>query len=159
MGIRKRQHDYNCSLIAALAWLLIFAQPAYANYQSPGVQQSAAAGNPCVNPAVVLVSLTGATSGTTAVQIVALSGTTKIYVCSLTVIGVSGTAPTFSLVQGTGVNCATGQSVVRQSWATTAGTLYHFASPVAVGAAGNAFCYLSGGTLPVQNYQLTYVQI
>lgn len=120
---------------------------------------ASAVGNPCANPASTLVSITGATAGTTAAQIVALSGTTKIYICSMTIIGVSGTAPTFSLVQGTGSNCATGQTVVKQSWATTAGTLYAFANPVAVGAAGAALCYLDAGTLPIQNYQITYVQI
>lgn len=122
------------------------------------VSQVATGGNPCVNPNATLLSVTGATSGTTAVQIIALSGTTKIYICSLTVIGVSGTTPAFSLVQGTGTNCATGQTVVRTSWATTAGQLYTFHGPVAVGAAGAALCYLDTGTTPIQNYQLTYVQ-
>jgi hypothetical protein len=123
------------------------------------VSQATTGPNPCMNPAATLVSANGATSGTTAVQIVALSGSTKIYLCSLSVIGVSGTTPTFSLVQGTGSNCATGQTVVVQSWATTAGAIYAFANPVAVGAAGNALCYLDTGTTPIQKYTLTYVQI
>lgn len=115
-------------------------------------------GNPCSNPTAALVSVTGATSGTTAVQIVALSGTAKVYLCSLTVIGVSGTTPTFSLVQGTGANCAAGQTVLVQAFATAAGTTYAYATPVAVSVAGNAVCYLDTGTTPVQNYTLTYVQ-
>lgn len=122
------------------------------------VSQNPTGGNPCHNPSATLVSATGATSGTAAVQIVALSGTTKIYVCSLSVIGVSGTTPTFSLVQGTGSNCANGQTVVQQSWTTTAGSIYAFANPVAVGVAGNALCYLDTGTSPVQRYTITYVQ-
>lgn len=122
------------------------------------VSQNPSGGNPCLNPSATLVSATGATSGTSAVQIVALSGSTKIYLCSLSVIGVSGTNPTFSLVQGTGSNCATGQTVLVQSWATTAGAIYAFANPVAVGVAGNALCYLDTGTTPVQRYTLTYVQ-
>jgi hypothetical protein len=122
------------------------------------VSTSPNGGNPCQNPSATLVSANGATSGTAAVQIVALSGSTKIYICSLTVIGVSGTSPTFSLVQGTGSNCATGQTIVVRSWTTTAGSLYAYANPVAVGAAGNALCYLNTGTTPVQNYTLTYVQ-
>lgn len=114
--------------------------------------------NPCVNPTSTLVSIAGATSGTAAVQIIALSGSTKVYICSMSIIGVSGTTPTFSLVQGTGSNCASSQTVLKQSWATAAGTLYAFANPVAVGVAGQAVCYLDTGTTPIQNYQITYVQ-
>lgn len=124
----------------------------------PSTPVTMAGGNPCENPSATLVSATGATAGTAAVQIVALSGTTKIYICSLNVIGVSGTTPTFSLVQGTGVACATGQTVVQQSWTTAAGTIYAFANPVAVGASGNALCYLDTGTTPIQKYTLTYIQ-
>jgi hypothetical protein len=114
--------------------------------------------NPCQNSSATLASLSGTTSGTAAVQLIALSGSTKIYICSLSVIGVSGTTPTFSLVQGTGSNCATGQSVLQTAWTTAAGTLYAFANPVAVSVAGNAVCYLDTGTTPVQRYTLTYVQ-
>lgn len=124
----------------------------------PSTPVTMAGGNPCQNPSATLVSITGATAGTTAVQIVALSGVTKIYVCSLTVIGVSGTTPTFSLVQGTGSNCVTGQTVLVQSWATTAATIYAFANPVAVSVAGNALCYLDTGTTPIQRYTMTYIQ-
>lgn len=124
----------------------------------PSTPVTMAGGNPCENPSATLISATGATAGTAAVQIIALSGTTKIYVCSLNVIGVSGTTPTFSLVQGTGSNCATGQTVVQQSWTTAAGTIYAFANPVAVGVSGNALCYLDTGTTPIQKYTLTYVQ-
>lgn len=115
-------------------------------------------GNPCQNPNATLVSIPVTTSGTTAAQIVALSGSTKIYICALTVIGQSGTTPTFSLVQGTGTNCATGQTVVVPAFATPANTLFSFAKPVSVGVAGNALCYLQTGTTPVTKAQLTYVQ-
>lgn len=119
---------------------------------------SIAGSNPCMNPTVTLVSITGATSTTNATQIIALSGSTKIYICSLSVIGVSGTLPTFSLVQGTGSNCVTSQTTVVQAFSTLANAITAFAGPIAVGAAGNELCYKDGGTTPVQNYQLTYVQ-
>lgn len=122
------------------------------------VVQSPNGGNPCLNPSATLLSISGSTSGTAAVQVVALSGSTKIYVCSMSIIGVSGTNPTFSLVQGTGSNCANGQSVLVNAWTTTAGQLYPFANPVAVGVAGNAVCYLDTGTTPIQRYTITYVQ-
>jgi hypothetical protein len=115
--------------------------------------------NPCANPQATLVSVTGATSTNNATQIVALSGTTKIFICSMTVVGVSGTSPTFSLVYGTGTNCATGQTTLVQAFSTTANQSYLFQGPVAVSPAGNAVCYKDGGTSPVENYQITYVQI
>lgn len=114
--------------------------------------------NPCGNPGATLQAASGVTSGTTAVQIIALSGTTKVYVCSLSIIGVSGTTPTLSLVQGTGTNCATSQTTLLPAFGTTAGQLYAFANPVTLTSAGFALCYLPGGTTPVQNFVLTYVQ-
>ena len=131
---------------------------AIASDQSAVSVSQSAGPNPCQNPAATLTSVFGSTSGTTAVQIVALSGTTKVYICSLTVVGVSGTTPTFSLVYGTGVNCGTGQAVVLGAWTTAANTVYAFANPVAVVPAGQAVCYLDTGTTPVQRYTLTYVQ-
>lgn len=120
---------------------------------------ASAGGNPCRNPAAILQSTAVTTSGTTAVQIIALSGTLKIYICSLTVINQSGTQPiTFSLVQGTGTNCATGQTVVVPAFATPANTLFAFANPVSVGVSGNALCYLQTGTTPVTKVQITFVQ-
>lgn len=116
--------------------------------------------NGCLSPGSTLISVTGATSGTSATQIIALVAAKKIFICSMTITSVSGTAPTFSLVQGTGTNCATGQTTLVQAFATatTAGTLYTFANPVAVSVSANAVCYLDGGTTPVQNYQITYTQ-
>ena len=123
-----------------------------------GVTVSITGGNPCQNPNATLVSTGVTTAGTAAVQIVALSGSTKIYICSLTVIGQSGTTPTFSLVQGTGAACVTGQTVVVPAFATPVNTLFAFANPVSAGVAGNALCYLQTGTTPVTKVQVTYVQ-
>ncbi len=117
--------------------------------------------NACMNPTSTLASISSATSTTAAVQIIASSGSKKIYVCSMTVVSVSGTAPTFSLVYGTGTNCGTGQGVLIQAFPTsaTAGTFYTFANPTAVTPASQALCYLDtdSGT-PVQNYTISYVQ-
>ncbi len=116
-------------------------------------------GNPCQNPQATLLSVAGATSGTAKVQIIALSGSTKIYVCALTVIGVAGTSPTFSLVSGTGSNCASATTTVVQAFGATANQLYQFANPVLVTTGGHELCYLEGGTSsPNSNYQVTYVQ-
>lgn len=101
----------------------------------------------------------GATSGTAAVQIVPLVAGTPVYVCFFEVTGVSGTTPTFSLVYGTGTNCATGQHLFLNAGATTANVPLVFPGTY-VGAipAGNAVCYLDGGTTPVQNYILVVAQ-
>ena len=81
--------------------------------------------NACMNPTSTLASISGVTSGTAAVQIIAASGSTKIYICSMTIISSSGTTPTFSLVYGTGSNCGTGQNTLISAFATatTAGVL------------------------------------
>lgn len=122
-------------------------------------QQYNAGGNGCVNPYSTLVSVNNSgTSGTSAVQIIALSGTTKIYVCSLTVLEVSGTTPTFSLESGTGTNCASSTTVNVFPFTGSTTTPTVFANPVAVTAAGFALCYLQTGTSPVYKFVLTYVQ-
>lgn len=114
-------------------------------------------GNPCQSPSATLSSVAGATSGTAAVQLVAISGTTKIYICSVNITGVSGTTPTFSLKYGTGTACATGGVTILGAWTTTANTVYTFMQPF-VTPAGQALCYLDTGTTPIQNYAITYVQ-
>jgi hypothetical protein len=115
-------------------------------------------GNPCLNPNATLLWVAGSTSGTSAVQIIALSGSNRIYICSLNVTGVSGTTPAFGLVYGTGSNCATGQTTVQGAFTTTAAALYSFHGPGPITAAGTALCYLNTGTTPVQRYSITYVQ-
>jgi hypothetical protein len=123
------------------------------------ISTPAASGNPCVSPDGVLTSTSvAATSGTAAVQVIALSATQKVFVCSMSVVGTSGSTPTFSLVYGTGTNCAGGQATLVPAFGTTAGQLYAFANPVAVTPTGQAVCYLDGGTTPVQSVVLTYVQ-
>lgn len=161
--VRSRNHRRRSGLSVKrllLSALLALAPGlrAQSNISQPVPVTMAAGSNPCQNPEATLVSTGVTTSGTAAVQIVALSGSTKVYICSLTVIGQSGTNPTFSLVQGTGSSCASGQTTVVPAFATPANTLFAFANPVSVGAAGNALCYLDAGTTPVQKAQITYVQ-
>ena len=128
---------------------------------APTVQLSLAGvsgSNACLNPHTLLTSTAVTTAGTTAAQVIALSGTAKIYLCSMSVVGQSGTTPTFSLVTGTGSNCGTGQAVLIPAFATPANTLLPFANPVAVSPAGAALCYLQTGTTPVSVVAMTYVQ-
>lgn len=104
-------------------------------------------------------TVSGSTSGTSATQIVAAISGDPIYVCSMTVVPVSGTTPTFSLVYGTGTNCGTGQTTFLASFPTAAGVPINFPQRL-VGEvpAGSALCYLDGGTTPVQFYLINYAQ-
>lgn len=112
-----------------------------------------------VNQTKTTTTLVGATTGTAATQIVPLVAATSIYVCRVTVVGISGTTPTFSLVYGTGANCATGQTVFLGAVSTVAQTVTTVGGPY-LGAvpAGKALCYLDAGTTPVQNYIIVYAQ-
>jgi hypothetical protein len=101
----------------------------------------------------------GSTSGTNATQIVAAVAGEPIYVCSLVVVGTSGTNPTFSLEQGTGSNCASNAKVILAAFATTANTPVIFPADLTTEtASGYALCYLDGGTSPIQWYVITYAQ-
>jgi len=116
-------------------------------------------GNPCANPSTALGQLSGTTSGTSLTQILALSGSTKVYVCSLSVIATAGTNPTFQLEYGTSSNCGSGTTALTQAIPIVTTSLFAFANPVGLTTAGQALCYVVGGTVsPVAKYQLTYVQ-
>jgi len=119
---------------------------------------SRAYANPCADKDAILNSLSGATSGTVATQVIALVAAQRIHICSMSVVGVSGTAPTFSLVRGTGTNCGTGQVVVFTAFGTSAAVTFAYTDTVAILAAGNALCYLSGGTDPVHGFIINYIQ-
>jgi hypothetical protein len=146
------------SIVLLLTGLVYFAAGQSNISQPAPVTISTAGANPCHNPASVLNAVLASTSGTSATQIIALSGSTKIFPCSLNVVGVSGTTPTFSLVYGTGTNCATGQTVYLGAWTTTANTVYPFVGPMPPTPAGQALCYLDTGTTPIQRVTLSYVQ-
>ncbi len=92
-------------------------------------------------------------AGTTAsVQLVALSGSTKIYVCSLALIG--STATVFSVIGGTGSACGTSAVAIMGSSTATNGmslalngglTLGNGNGTVASTAAGSELCLVQSG--------------
>jgi hypothetical protein len=142
-----------CRRLLYLTGFLLIASGGWAQQQFSG------GGNGCLNSHGTLISINNSgTSGTSSVQIVALSGTAKIYVCSLTVLQVSGTSPTFSLTSGTGTACATGTAVMVFPFTGSTTTPSAFANPVGVTAAGAQLCYIQTGTSPVYKFVLTYVQ-
>jgi len=156
-ALAANQSD-NVAQVAGVAPVMTAAStPAAATDRGLVVSPSPNGGNPCQNPSATLASVAGATSGTAAVQLVGLSGSTKIYICSVNITGISGTTPTFSLKYGTGTACATGGVTILGAWTTAANTVYTFTQPF-VTPAGQELCYLDTGTTPVQNYAITYVQ-
>lgn len=154
-----------CALMFLLMWAWVcndfferVSAAAQINNSAPApVTITIVGGNPCENPNAILQAVFISTAGTAAIQIIAAIAGAKIYPCSLNVVGVSGTNPTFSLVYGTGTNCATGQTVFLGTWTTLANTVYAFMK-MGPTPASQALCYLDGGTTPIQRVTLSYVQ-
>lgn len=103
-------------------------------------------------------------NGTASVQLIALSGATVVYVCSLSLIAAGAT--TVALTTGTGAACVTGTAAVigsttvanSVSLAANGGlTLGNGAGTVAKGAASSELCMVLGTSVFVSG-NLTYVQ-
>lgn len=105
-------------------------------------------------------------TGTSSVQLVGLSGSTVIYVCSLSLI--AGGATTAVLTTGTGTACVTGNAAVLGdttanianglSFAANGGlTLGNGAGTIAKGAASSELCMILGSNVRMSG-NLTYVQ-
>lgn len=105
-------------------------------------------------------------NGTSSVQLIALSGSTTIYVCSLSLIAAGAT--TVAITTGTGTACVTGNAAVIGS--TTANIANSMAFPanggmtlgngggtIALGAASGELCMILGTSVFVSG-NLTYVQ-
>jgi hypothetical protein len=129
--------------------------------QAGGVQTvalSATAANPCQNPNATLTAIAGATSGTSATQIIALASGKQIFICSVVLTTISGTSPTYKLEYGTGSNCAVVVgTLVGPSAVSVAGNVFSYANAFIV-PASDELCYLDGGTTPIYDYAIVYVQ-
>ena len=106
-------------------------------------------------------------NGTSLVQLIALSGSTKIYVCSLFLM-TNSTATTFALTAGTGTACATPTGTVigpttanianGPNLITGAGlTLGNGGGTIASGVASSELCMVLGSNVYVSG-NLTFVQ-
>lgn len=131
------------------------------NSTSTGTVNLGNGGNGCQNPSSTLQAITVSTSGTSATQFIAASGSTKIYVCSVNIGNGGGTTPTLSLQYGTGANCVTSPTTFQPLVAVPAGTAAPVLLPgpqVYVTPASQALCYTMGGTTPTGTLVVTYVQ-
>lgn len=100
----------------------------------------------------------------TTTQIVALSGSTIIYVCSFSIVSNGGTATTVTFVDGTGTNCATSQSSRSAGMPLTAATnTVGIARGSGQGmilktsTAGDALCVTSSGAATI-GVDISYAQ-
>jgi hypothetical protein len=134
-----------------MRFLLAFALVALCLF--PPTQASAE--SVCQGPPTT-VAVTISSTGTT--QLVALSGNTTIYVCSL-LLTMNGTTPGIQFEYGTGTNCATGLQALTGVMAPTTGSVLQAGALVQFQTLpGNALCAVASGTTPsIQGY-VTYVQ-
>ncbi len=118
--------------------------------------------DPCSYAAKTNLAISG--NGTSLAQIIAASGSTKIYVCSLSLIAAGSTA--YNLNTGTGSNCASSTAALMGSTTaangmtfTTGGglTLGNGSGTVLVTAASSALCTLQSTAVYVSG-SMTYVQ-
>ena len=127
----------------------------------------AGASDPCQDVSAIKQSAAIAISSATTVQLIALSGTTTIYVCGFTAAAGAGTNPSIQFEYGTGANCAGSPTVLTGAMATgvtvatgVPGPIFTSAGAGTVfkSAAGNEICAVTAGTTP--NFQgfISYVQ-
>ncbi len=126
---------------------------------------NATAGDPCMFAPKTNLAISQ--NGTSSVQLVALSGATAIYVCSLSLIAAGAT--TVALTTGTGTACVTGNAAVIGSTTANIANSMSFAAnggltigsgqgTIAKGAASSELCMILGTNVFVSG-NLTYVQI
>ena len=126
---------------------------------------NATAGDPCMFAKKTNLAISQ--NGTSSVQLIALSGSTTIYVCSLSLVAAGAT--TVAITTGTGTACVTGNAAVigsttanianSMSFAANGGmTLGNGGNTIASGAASSELCMVLGTSVYVSG-NLTYVQI
>ena len=117
--------------------------------------------DPCANPSLIKSSAAINVSSATTTQIVALSGTTKIYVCEADVNAV-GTSPSVKFITGTGTACATPDQTLTGAMvpSATVGTVHFgYGGSMWTSNAGDELCLVSaGGTVTTETGFVTYVQ-
>ena len=121
------------------------------------------ANDPCL--AAAKTNLPISFNGTTSTQQIALSGATKIYICSIHLIAAAATV--FNITTGTGTNCASGTPAAifgslttanGESYAANGGIAYgNGGGTVGVTPAGYALCFAQTNAVYVSG-NLTYVQ-
>lgn len=114
--------------------------------------------DPCQSSGTAKSSV--AISATADAELVAISGSTVIYVCGFSANAAGGTAPSFRFVYGTGATCATGLTALTGAYLQSLnGTVNYTPGATAFKTpAGNALCIDVGGTTPDIRGVISYVQ-
>lgn len=139
-------------------------QATMANSSPVVLASNQTAADPCMFQAKTNLPISQ--NGTSSVQLIALSGSTSIYVCSLSLIAAGAT--TVALTTGTGSACVTGNAAVMGSTTANIANAMSFAAnggltlgngqgTVAKGAASSELCMILGSNVFVSG-NLTYVQ-
>jgi hypothetical protein len=127
----------------------------------------AGASDPCADVSAPKSSVPINISSATTTQLVALSGSTVVYVCGYTAAAGAGTNPSIQFEYGTGSTCGTGTTVITGAMATgvtvatgVPGPIFYAGPDATVfkTAAGAALCAVTGGTTPNFQGYLSYVQ-
>jgi hypothetical protein len=124
------------------------------------LQEYAITADPCLNHNTVKVSATISITTATTTNLVATSGTKKVYVCDVAVT-MSGTNPTATFITGTTTTnpCDTGASNLTGAMspsATVGNMKLGYGGTVMKTAAGGALCVTTGATTAVYGL-ITYV--
>lgn len=120
--------------------------------------------DPCQSPGVAKISTFQNITTATTTALVAVSGSTTIYVCGFDLDITSTTTPSTALLeQGTGVACAAGTAALTPTY--TNGTATNSFKSVSTGgtvfktSASNGLCVVSTvGSTPTTGVRITYVQ-
>lgn len=130
----------------------------YVNTVGQSVPYTLTVGDPCQNPYILKSSspVAQGASATTAIGPALVVGQ-KVYVCSLEVT-LAGTTPTFTMVTGTGSNCASTQSNLSGAF-TVVGYMQAFGSVgvLTTSVVSGQICLTTAATTSVQGI-VTYVQ-
>jgi len=142
-------------VLLALAAVLFLPAPSFAQSYVTQIQL-ANIGDPCANPNVAKSSVAISISSATTTQLVALSGTTHVYVCGFA-FTLAGTTPTLAFEYGTGTTCGTGTTALTGAF-SAAQSVYPPGYTVMTAPSGNALCAVTTGTgTPLMEGVLTYV--
>lgn len=116
--------------------------------------------DPCLAPNEVKQSVAINVSAAATTQLVAISGTTSIYVCGFNFTAATGTAATYLLEYGSSASCGTVTATLTGAMAGNNSPLISMSAGMQFtkSASGNALCLVTGGTSPVAQGYLTYIQ-
>ncbi len=147
----------------SLVVLLVLCGPGMAWAQQPinitKISGVAPIDDPCLDPAQRTVININASASTTTIELVAVSGSTRIYLCDGKIQG--SAAGEIGILFGSGTTCGSNQAILDTTTITNAGDgallLPGAAGTLARSATARALCYTRSASMTVEGH-VTYVQ-